>query len=250
MEYKTILRILSSTKVEKNSKMKKSSFLVFIIVLSCSYSCNFKNREKDKIGTSQAEYTLNKKKEVRKEDFKISDDSIATVKIDSDRQLSFKFNVDSSGYFLKSIIIYSDNIPVQIIHANKEIERKYFQLFDWNFDGYKDISVLSNCGSGGCAYWIWNYSKENGKYFYNKELSEHLGLEIDTISRYIIFHYRAGYSEEYWDSLQYKNDKLSFVKGLFRERWSDTLGYHWVKNTRSKMINNKLVTKVDSSITK
>lgn len=177
-------------------------------------------------------------------------DSIPPSEIDGLRALSFKFNVDSLANVLKTIDVYSNNNHIQKIIANKEIESNNFQLIDWNFDGYKDISVLHNYGSGGCSYWIWNYSSKENRYIYNKELSKVLGLEIDTSGKYIVFHYRAGYSEEYWDSLQYKDNKLSFVKGLYRERWNDSLGNSWVKNTYKKMINNVMVTKIDSFITK
>jgi len=219
---------------------------ILILIFMCLCTCNYKNNVKENIVKSQPKDTITSKKEVSKPYEHITDDSIVSNCIP---RLNYKFNVDSSGYFLKSIIIYSDNIPIQIIEANKEIYRKDFQLVDWNFDGYKDISVMYNCGSGGCAYWIWNYSKENEKYYYNNNLSEHLGLEIDTISKYIIFHYRFGYEKEWWDTLQYINNKLSFVKGLYRERGSDKLGNVWVKNTHTKMINNKRITRVDSAIT-
>jgi len=86
------------------------------------------------------------------------------------------------------------------------------------------------------------------KYIYNKELSEVIGLELDTFNQYIIFHYRAGFSEENWDTLKYKDNKLSFVKGLYRERWNDSQGNLWVKHTFSKLINNVLEIKTDSFI--
>jgi len=223
---------------------------ILILVFVCLCSCNFKNSEKEKVRTSRTENTSRIKQQFNNTANYITDDSLVAFKVDGAPQLGYKFNVDSSGYLLKSIIIYSDNIPIQIIDANKEIERKDFQLVDWNFDGYKDISVLYNCGSGGCSYWIWDYSKESGKYYYNNELSEHLGLEIDTISKFIIFHYRAGGNEEYWDSLQYNNKILSFVKGLYKVRWTDTLGNNWVKYIHTKMKDNIRITKVDSSITR
>jgi hypothetical protein len=228
--------------------MNDRRILILLFVFLCS--CNFRHSEKEKVVNSQTENTARIKQHFSKTANYISDDSLVAFKIDGVRRLSYKFNVDSSGYLLKSIIIYSDNIPIQIIEANKQIERKDFQLVDWNFDGYNDISVLSNCGSGGCAYWIWNYSKENGKYYYNNDLSEYLGLEIDTISKFIIFHYRFGYDKEWWDTLQYINNKLSFVKGLYRERGTDTTGNNWVKNIHTKMKDNKPITKVDSSITR
>ncbi len=229
--------------------MKEKTIVILILMFFCS--CDSKHSVKDNIGKYRLKDTLTSKIEVSKaNDNYATTDSLANLRIDGVRRLSYKFNVDKSGYLLKTIIVYSDNIPIQIIEANKEIDQKDFQLIDWNFDGYKDITVRHSCGTGGCSYWIWNYSVENQKYYFNKELSDMLGLEIDSISKYIIFHYRAGWSEEYWDSLQYKNNKLSFVKGLYLQRWTDAVGNTWVKNTRSKMINNKLITKIDSSIVK
>ena len=178
----------------------------------------------------------------------LSDDSIVPTKIDGWKAFSFKFNLDSAGDLLKTIGVYSSNKLVQRIIANKVIEQHKFELIDWNFDGYKDISVLSGCGSGGCTYWIWNYSPKLNKYIYNKELSEVIGLEIDTFNQYIVIHYRAGFSEENWDTLTYKDNKLSFVKGLYRERWNDSQGNLWVKHTFSKLINNVLEIKTDSFI--
>jgi len=227
-------------------KMNEKTSVILIFLIFCS--CNFQNSWKKNILKSQAADTLTNSMDDSRADAYIGDDSIASYKIDGVRQLSFKFNVDTSGYLLKSIIVYSDKIPIQIISANKSIEKKDFQLIDWNFDGYKDITARYNCGSGGCAYWIWNYSKESGEFYYNEELSDNLGLGIDSLSKYIIYHYRAGFSEENWDTLQYQNNKLSFVKGLYIQRWGDTLNRTWAQYTHTKMVTNKLFTTVDSPI--
>ena len=224
------------------------TIILYILIYLTFCSCNSKNADKKnnlkavEIDTSkitQREYLL---------DYFVEGDSISTKATEGRPQINYKFNTDSTGYILKSIFVYSDAIKVQEIIANKDIEKKEFRLVDWNFDGYKDISVLYNCGSGGCAYWIWNYSPKSGKYYFNKELSEVLGLEIDIADKFIIFHYRAGYPEEYWDTLQYKKNKLTFVKGLYQERWNDESGNSWIKHTYSKNINNKRVVRVDSSI--
>jgi len=210
--------------------------LIAILLLGMLFhSCNFSNRSEG----SKSNYSI----EI------FPNDSISGYKIVDGRVLSFKFNVDSTASLLKSIIVYSNRTPTQIIEANKSIEKKDFQLVDWNFDSYKDVSVLFSCGTGGCAYWIWNYSPDENKYFYNDDLSEKLGLEIDTISKHIIFHYRAGWMEETWDSLNYINNKLTFVKGLRVERWTDGKTMNkWEKNIRTRSENNKLFTEIDSSI--
>jgi hypothetical protein len=120
-------------------------------------------------------------------------DSIPSIKIDN-QNLSFKFLVDTSGYILKKIIVKSNTKIVQSIYANKQIEFRKYSLIDWNFDGYKDITVLYNQGSGGTAYWIWNYNKQKNIFVYNTKLSEVLGLENDSINKKVLFNYREGAS--------------------------------------------------------
>ena len=60
---------------------------------------------------------------------------------------------------------------------------------------------------------------------------------MDSISKYIVFHFRNGCHTEKWDTMKYVNNKLVFVKGLYIERGPDG-----VSITRSKMVNNKIVT--------
>jgi hypothetical protein len=231
--------------------MKETITALIIILLF--YSCNLKKTElnndnqplKSELSTDSIPPT--KIDEIKSE---LYTDSIPPTKIDGMRSLSFKFNTDSSGIILKTINVYSENKQIQKIVVDKVIERLNFELIDCNFDGYKDISVLDNCGSGGCAYLIWNYSSKKNRYIYNEKLSQILGLEIDTVNQYIVFHYRAGFPEEMWDSLKYINNKLSFVKGRYRERWQDSLGNSWEKNTYTRKINNVLITEVDSFVTK
>jgi len=229
-------------------KNMKETVIVMMVIAFC-YSCTTENSKSIKniqVSKGSAQNISIENNSL----FKLIQDSIPPTKIVGDKSLSFKFNIDSSGSLLKTINVYSEKNLIQKITANKYFESNKFELIDWNFDGAKDITVIYNCGSGGCAYWIWNYSPTTNKFIFNKELSEVLGLEIDTANQFIVFHYRAGYSQERWDSLKYVNNNLQFVKGRYRERWNDSLGNSWVKNTYSKMVNNVLVTNVDSSISK
>jgi hypothetical protein len=164
--------------------MKKIILYILIYLTFCS--CNSKNADK-KINLKAVE--IDSSKIIKRQyllDYFVEGDSIWTKAIEGRPQISYKFNTDSTGYILKSIFVYSDAIKVQEIIVNKDIEKKEFRLVDWDFDGNKDISVLYNCGSGGCAYWIWNYSPKSGKYYFNKELSEVLGLEIDIADKRIL----------------------------------------------------------------
>ena len=179
--------------------------IVFLICLSYVFivSCNLKQEEVPKEEV---------KKKIQIVELK---DKISDSIVDSDfPKKSFKFNLDSTRNMLNSIYVYSDSKCIQKITTKKEIESIHFELIDWNFDGHKDISVLSNCGSGGCAYWIWNYIPKSDTYEYNKELSEVLGLEMDSKQKQIIFHYRFGYQDEYWKYYEYKDNKLVYIKEI------------------------------------
>jgi len=160
-----------------------------------------------------------------------------------------KFIVDIvDRNFLRVIMFYKDKNLIQVIQANKYIENENFQLIDWNFDGYKDITIPEFVGSGGNSYFIWNYSPYEKKYVFNTLLSKNQGLEIDTLSKYIVYHNRAGYESESWDASKYVKNKLVFVKGLFQERWNDQNGNAWTKKTRTKMVHGILKTTADSTI--
>lgn len=216
--------------------------LIFLILSSCLSKNDSKNvRIKDN-GT-ESSYSAVEAEEL---DWVIEGDSITMKAHEGLAQLSYKFNYDSTTHILKSIIVYSDKVKVQEIDVNIMIFTKDFRLVDWNFDGYKDISVLINCGSGGCEYYIWNYSPKTGKYHYNDKLSEVLGLEIDTVLKAIVIHYRAGYEVEYWNTYLYKDDTLSFINGIYQERGSDSLGNSWTKGTYKKIVDDQLVISVDS----
>lgn len=223
--------------------LKYFSFFIFILV-SCIPNEN---------GSSKLS-KLNRKsssKETIISSQKSNNDSLVFNLGKENGLYSLKFIVDKvDENLLRVIMVYKGKTLIQTIRANKFIEKKRFELIDWNFDGYKDISVQIESASGGDSYWIWNYSPIAKKYFYNTILSEKTGLEIDTKSKFIVFHYRAGYNEESWDTSKYIKNKLVFVKGLFQERWNDQKGNSWIKNTREKMVHGIRKRTSDSTILK
>ena len=177
---------------------------------------------------------------------------------------NFKFDLDTARQELNKIKIYCDGQLVQTIKTtkdNKQIEIHQFQiksksgkyedmkqidLIDWNFDGYKDISVFTEWGSGGCTYAIWLYSKSKKKFIYSKELS-YMGLEIDSDSKYIVYHFRGGAESESWDTMQFVNNKLKFVRGVYQEsRRNLKDSSYYLKKWHSKIVNNKSICTIDS----
>ena len=237
-----MVKFACSIATEPIMESNKIYTLVFLVFCSCMSGNDTKNGRSN----DQDSALSNSVRESERLDWVIEGDSITMKAREGLAQLSYRFNYDSSTMILKSIFVYSDLVKIQEIKVNKMIFTKEFQLVDWNFDGYKDISVLFNCGSGGCEYYIWNYSPETGKYHYNDVLSEVFGLEIDTVLKAIVIHYRAGYAVEYWNTYQYIDDTLAFFHGVYQERGSDSLGNSWTKRTYKKIVDGQLVISVDS----
>lgn len=157
---------------------------------------------------------------------------------------SFKLNLDLNNEIDKYIQVYLNGQKHQKIKFTDYVEGNYIQLIDWNFDAFRDISVVYSSGSGGISYMIYNFNPIKGTFLKDKKLSGK-GLLIDSVNHFIVDHWRTGADSENWDTCTYENGKLQFVKGLYLERYSNEKGY-WEKHTRSKLVNNKRIQTVDS----
>lgn len=219
--------------------MKNHCILISLLLIVLVVGCN--NQEKH---TQKA--TPKKKRKYTTEN-SILQYTSPEIKYDNLTFL-FKFYYDNTGYLLNKIEVYNNENIYQTIPTHKAIEDRKIYFKDWNFDGYKDISIIINQGSGGTNYCIWNYNPKVKKFIFNKDLSDVLGLEMDSTSKHIIFHYRVGWQEELWDTLIYKKSKLVFIKGMRQQQWNDEKGNQWRKRTFNKIINHRCVTKVDSII--
>lgn len=222
------------------------TLLFFCSIISCQ------NAKKMKVSNDLKEIKeLKKKKEVKFKDetqTKIyKSDSIRDITIGKNQKFSFKFISAKDSLHLMKIKIYQDENLIQTIETNKVTHRKQYQFIDWNFDGFLDITVLSNCGSGGCTYWIWNYDPEMKKFVYNKLISGYIGLEIDHDLEQIIFHYREGWRHEFWSFKKYEGEKLKLVKHIDKFVYNYD-GVHWKVTTTEKLVKDKLVMTKDSVI--
>ena len=144
---------------------------------------------------------------------------------------------------LKKILIYSSNQLVQTIEHNGECLD--FELMDWNFDGYNDISVLFDAGAtGNTSYRVWFYNKMKGVFEIDKDFLEGSNF-IDTIQKYVVHHYRQGGDSEFWGYYKYKNNKLVFhhAKVIQFLRYGEI---DWKKFTRTVMKGKQEVVTSDS----
>ena len=216
---------------------------ISLLIIILTVSCNNHAKKNQKAITKKIQEKVIEDKVLNYPSFGIKYDD-----------LTFSFNFyfdDKTGCILKKIeVCTKDKIYQTILTCDTLfIEDKKISFRDWNFDGYKDISIINCVGSGGISYSIWNYNPKVKQFIYNKKL-EAIGLEMDSISKYIIFHYRGGWEQEFWDTLKYKKEKLVFVKGMWQYQWNDEKENQWRKRIYNKIINNRSVIKVDSCIIK
>lgn len=225
---------------------------VITLLFLCSIiSCQ--NAKKLKVSNDLKEIKeLKKKKEVKLKNetqTKIyKSDSIKDITIGGNQKFSFKFISTKDSLHLKRIKIYQSEKLIQTIETNKECYEKKYQFIDWNFDGYKDITVLYNCGATGlCAYWVWNYDPKINKFTYNKQISEWLGIEIDSEEKQIINHYREGANHEIWSFLKYNGEKLKLTKRIDRQIYNYD-GVYWNVYSTEEKLTSGVIKSRDSVI--
>ena len=179
-------------------------------------------------------------------DYVVMGDSIISNEPMKQVQQCIVFAIDKSNNKLSAIMIYEQHKIAQEISVNKIIERRQFRLIDWNFDGYKDITVLASGGSGGPCYFIWNYSPTLHRYTYNQDLSELSGLSMNSEAKQIISSYRFGWERASWDSFSYEQNTLALKSSLLVEKWKTLEGKTWTKRTHCYSVRQQKICEEDS----
>ena len=211
----------------------KISFFLFLVILS---SCSQENKNSsNNLDKHSIEYNdsvkmiddLRVKNQLLREELEKTDDlekdyfySINNgLSIPFPKELKWKSIIDSleysiipkKGSFETELIklnIYKSDKLIQTINYNGDCY--FLELIDWNFDGYKDISVLCDAGvTGNTTYKIWMYNPKMKVFVFDTNFL--LGnCFIDTNKGFIIKHYREGSQFESWEYYKFKNNKLIF----------------------------------------
>ncbi len=163
-------------------------------------------------------------------------------------EISIKQHFSSDTSKINSISVFLGDKKIQEVKVENEFAENA-ELIDWNFDGFKDLSVKCSGGSGGQPYEIWFYSKKRKKFIYNKDIAGRC-LLIDSINKRVVFYRNDGAELECWDTMKYVKDKLVFDRGTLITRWNDGKGNWWKRIHSSKFRNGKYISKIDSCILK
>jgi len=216
------------------------SFIFSLLLVSCSNSEEQGDVPKSKENSDDVEYVENLE----------NSDTIPPVKIGNGVDFSFKFiriMDPKEDNLLSSIIVYNKQNLHQKLEVNESDYYNQYKLIDCNFDGFKDIMVLINSGSGGSTYLVWNYDIQTGIYKYNSDLSNVFGLGIDSKNKNVVFRTRGGWQEEGAIYHKYDNGKLVAFKTVEIYRWEDRFGQIWERKKEERIIDEKIYTNIDTS---
>lgn len=84
---------------------------------------------------------------------------------------------------------------------------------DWNFDGYKDFTLIKWVGMVDQSYHLWLFDEKSGKYIFSPSFSKIINPVLDKKSREITSSYHAGPTTYYYSTYQFKKGK--FVRTHF-----------------------------------
>lgn len=85
----------------------------------------------------------------------------------------------------------------------------YFQAEDINFDGYKDIKLIYNCGVTGNEWWVyWLFDSKTGTFVFNEGLSRLNSPYPDPATKRIVTFYHGGYMTHTEKMYEIKNNVL------------------------------------------
>lgn len=181
-----------------------------------------------------------------KYDYKI--DNVSIITDSSYENLIFKLYThhDYNYRCYDSIVVTDTNQNIiQTIPMIKEygcfIELKLgieIEFADFNFDGYKDINLLSSCGgTGNCWYYFWLYEKKNGLFVYNEQLSELCLPGADAEKKEITAMQNSGNQNYLYEFFKWYGNNLILVREV---KYSTNDVEPYQTRTERRRVNGKM----------
>ena len=119
----------------------------------------------------------------------------------------------------------------------------YLKFIDLNFDGYLDLRIFDNSGSGGEVCHTFLIDPGTGKYLYNNELTQLGVFFLDYKNKQITYYYRCGGWDNYLVKYAVKGIKLCPLVSYHNESWD---GGNLLHTTKYIYKNDKFLRKVNS----
>lgn len=101
-----------------------------------------------------------------------------------------------------------------MVSSASELEKNLLTPVDANFDGYKDLQILSNCGAtGNCSYDFFLYDPVTNQFVHNEFLSNNLcSPEFDAKKKQITTHSNGSASDWQNDTYQYEGSHYTLIR--------------------------------------
>jgi hypothetical protein len=101
-----------------------------------------------------------------------------------------------------------------MVSTADELEKNLLTLVDANFDGYKDLQILSNCGAtGNCSYDFFIYDSVTNRFVHDEFLSNNLcSPGFDAKKKQIVTHSNSSASDWGSDTYQYEDGHFTLIR--------------------------------------
>ena len=151
----------------------------------------------------------------------------------------FKPKFSKDGIRMRKVDVFHGDSLIQTLKYNGVFYA--IELLDWNFDGYKDFSILESAGATGNYFYQIYLFNPISKKFEQKKGFENWGGFLDVKNKQLVSHFRSGMDHDSYEYYKIKNGIPVFDHGKVSSTYnSDGKGKYVTKVTRAKMIHNKL----------
>jgi hypothetical protein len=181
---------------------------ICLYFVSCTKSSEEKNASADSLSTDSANTAV----------VDALADSSSKISFSSNGS-SFNIRIDTAKKIM-NVFNGNEQTPFQVIDFSEAFENMsfsdffkrptaYTELEDLNFDGYQDLKIPSNQGSGGIWYDVYLYDPAVKKFIRNKELGEMASLWADSANKTIYMRSVGGWAGAIYNArmYQWKNNK-------------------------------------------
>lgn len=132
-----------------------------------------------------------------------------------------------------------------MMSSQSELEQNLLTPVDANFDGYKDLQILSNCGAtGNCSYDFFLYDPVTNQFVRNEFLSNNLSSpEFDEKKKQITTHSNGSASDWQNETYQYENGHYTLIRQEIsawnRETNTVTVNTYELRDGKMKLVNSE-----------
>ena len=131
-----------------------------------------------------------------------------------------------------------------MVSSIPELEGNLLTLVDANFDGYKDLQILSNCGAtGNCSYDFFLYDPVSNQFVHNEFLSNLCSPEFDAKKKQITTHSNGSAADWENDTYQYEEGRYTMIHQEISswDRQADkvTVNTYELRNGKMELVNSE-----------